>query len=327
MERTLEIRFGRECKMYTLWMITISENFCNERYIKNLSTNYDEAIEKSNKYNKMGISLLIDAPENLNDIVRGDDVLRFGKYKDKRISEINDIKYLKWIFGGCAIPNKDNGIWYPTKSNTDPIVIKVKEYLLNIGEAVLYNDRIVTLDHYLKIKKLEEKYSKSEFVGEIGKRLTFEDLTVDKITSIFDSMFNTIIYNFIDKNGNFIVTKRSNYLDKIVDIKCSITNKIFKSNDKILNELISIGVNDGRCHTITSGCDTKINNQILSYDFTNIKRANYFNLKTNEVYNLVFDSNDTILEKGDIVNIKGTIKEHTTYKDTKQTKLSRVTII
>lgn len=246
MTRNLEIRFGREFKMYTLWMVTNNEQFSNERYIKNLSTKYDDAIERANKYNTMGIPLYIDAPEDLNDIVRGDDVLRFGKYKDCRISEIKDIKYLKWIFSGCSMPNKINGEWYTTKDNTDPIVVKVKEHMLSIGEAILYNDRIITIDHYEKIKKQEEKSSKSNFVGEVGKRLKFDDLVVDKIIFIDGYQYDSTIYSFIDKDGNFITTKRSS----------------------------SLGLN-----------------------------------------------------KGDIINIKGTVKEHTTYKDTKQTNLSRVTIL
>ena len=246
MTKCLEIRFGREFKMYTLWMVTMNGQFFNERYIRNLSTKYDEAIEKANKYNTMDLILSIDAPENLNDIVRGDDVLRFGKYKDHRISEITDVKYLKWIFGGCSMPNKTNGEWYPTKDNNDPIVLKVKEHMVNIGEAILYNDKIITIDHYNKLKQWEEKSSKSEFVGEVGKRLKFDDLVVERIIVLDGYDYVSTIYSFIDKDGNFLTTKRS-----------------------------------------TSLC----------------------------------------VNKGDVITIKGTIKEHTTYKDTKQTNLSRVTIL
>lgn len=246
MTRLLEIRYGRECKMYTLWSVVINDRFCKETYIKNLSTKYEDAIEKANKYNKSEFELIIDAPEDLNDIVRGDDVLRFGKYKDKRISQITDIKYLNWIFNGCPLPDETDGKWYATKPYNDPIVLKTKEHMVTLGHAILYNDKIITIDHYNRLKQWEEKSANSEFVGEVGKRLKFEDLIVDNINTIVNYDYSTIIYRFLDKDGNFIITKRSNYLN---------------------------------------------------------------------------------VNKGDTIKIKGTVKEHTTYKNVKQTNLSRVTIL
>ena len=244
--RTLEIRFGRECKMYTLWSIFSNNGRYKETYIKNLSTNYDDAIKKAEDYSRGNCEVFVDAPEDLNLIVRGDDVLRFGKYKDKRISQITDIKYLNWLFKGCPKPDDLDGNWYPTKCSNDPIVVHVKEHMVNLGLAILYNDKIITLDHYEKLKQWEEKSAASNFVGEIGKRITFEELTLDKVTSIMDYGYPIIIYRFIDKDGNFIVTKRSNYLSA---------------------------------------------------------------------------------KKGDTVKLKGTVKEHSTYKEVKQTNLSRVNII
>lgn len=211
--RTLEIRFGRECKMYTLWSIIINDRFCKETYIKNLSTNYEDAIKKAEDYSRGNCEVFVDAPEDLNDIVRGDDVLRFGKYKDKRISQITDIKYLNWLFKGCPKPDDLDGKWYPTKSQNDPIVVHTKEHMVTLGQAILYNDKIITLDHYEKLKQWEEKSELSDFVGEIGKRITFDNLIVDKVTSIMDYGYPIIIYRFLDKDGNFIITKKSSYLN------------------------------------------------------------------------------------------------------------------
>ena len=331
MTRYLEIRYGRDFKMYTLWSVLISDNGYSDTFIKNLSTDYDKAIKKAEDYGKGIVEISIDAPEDLNDIVRGDDVFRFGKYRDKRVSQVSDIKYLKWVFDGCKLPDKEDGKWYPTKASNDPIVVKVREHLLSIGEAVLYNDKIISHEHYNAIMKWTEKAVKSDFFGKVGERITLENVTVDSIkyVDIDFSMYNTGLYiiSFIDSDNNIFVTKRSGKLFKPTISKCLISEKIIEKKD--WKNLIQIGVNNGKLHTIysTYNMNQDTYNEIKSIDYNLYSDVNYYNKKTKTVHlieNTPFE--ETILKKGDIITIKGTIKEHTTYKEAKQTILNRVTI-
>jgi hypothetical protein len=71
MKRFLEIRFGRDAKMYTLWSVLIGERHVIENYIKNLSTNYEKALKLADEFNENNLEIEIDAPEKLFDIVRG----------------------------------------------------------------------------------------------------------------------------------------------------------------------------------------------------------------------------------------------------------------
>lgn len=331
MTRYIEIRYGRDFKMYTLWNVLISDNGYSETFIKNLSTDYNKAIKKAEEFGKGIVEISIDAPEDLNDIVRGDDVFRFGKYRDKRVSQVSDIKYLKWVFDGCKLPDKEDGKWYPTKASNDPIVVKVKEHLLSIGDAVLYNDKIISHEHYNAIMKWTEKAVKSDFFGKVGERITLENVTVDSIkyVDIDYSMYSSgmFIITFIDSNNNIFVTKRSGSLLKPQISKCLFTDKNIDKKD--WKNLIQIGVTNDRMHTVYSGYNLTNDDydELNSIDFSLYPNANYYNKKTKTVHFIESTPyEELILKMGDVVTIKGTIKEHTTYKDAKQTILNRVTI-
>ena len=337
MIQTLEVRYGREAKMYTLWKSIITDTgYYNEYFIKNLSTEFDKAVSKAEEYGKGVCEVVIDAPEDLNDIVRGDDVFRFGKYKDKRVSEVTDIKYLNWVFDGCRLPDKEDGIWYATKATNDPLVVHVKEHMLSIGEAVLYNDKIITLKHYDRIMNWNKKAENSNFVGSVGERITLENVRVESIKEInmeygynYNSCGSTIyLYTFIDNNNNIIITKRSSVLSKPAINKCVLSGKEF--DKKYFKNLINIGVDGCRMHTIYSMGSLKSEeyNDLKSFDFSNFVKANFYDKKEKTAY--LIESTpyqECILKKDDVVTIIGTIKKHDIYNDAKQTVLNRVNVL
>lgn len=326
MESYLEIRFGRECKMYTLWSVFIGDKFVTENYIKNLSTDYDKAISAAKEYNKEYTTereIEIDAPEHLYDIVRGEDVLRFGKYKDHHVSELTDEKYLKWLCNGAQMKNNFD-VWCETLYSDDPIVIAAKNRMIELGLAIYYNDRFMTIEYYNKIQKEIEKSKNSEFYGNVNDKIEINNVVCDKIIKIY-GVFPAILYQF--SNGNHIfTTKRSSSLSNIETYHCDINNVDIKSNDKIWKKLIHVGVTNGNLHTIICS-DNEIIKTIEQIDTTNIEHANYFDLKTKKFYCLNLMTSNQCVKVGDIINIKATIKEHKIYKDTKQTSLTRVTII
>ena len=86
---------------------------------------------------------------------------------------------------------KDSGINNVSLKNSDSsikleIVLKTKEHMVTLGHAILYNDKIITIDHYEKIKQWEEKSSSSNFVGEVGD-LRY-DFNVDNVEKFFDTI-------------------------------------------------------------------------------------------------------------------------------------------
>lgn len=323
MKRFLEIRFGREAKMYTLWSVFIGERHVIENYIKNLSTNYEKALKLADEFNENNLEIEIDAPEKLFNIVRGEDVLRFGKYKDHHVSELTDEKYLKWLFNGAQIKN-NFGVWCETKLQDDPIVIAAKNRMVDLGLAIYYNDHIITIEYYNKIQKENEKSKLSDFYGNINDKIELKEVVCDKIIHI-DGIYPTILYQF-SYNNNIFTTKRSSSLSNIETYHCSINNINIKSNDKIWKNMIRVGVTNGNLHTVISS-DYEIRNLIEKVDTTNIEHANYFDMKTKNFYCLELMTNNCGVKVGDKINIKATIKEHVVYKDTKQTSLTRVTII
>jgi len=214
MKILFEIRYGREAKMYTLWRVvqpTDKNERYSEHYCYNLSTDYDTAVSKTKeKAEESGLEFVVDAPENLNEIKRGDDVFRFGKYRDKRVSDIDDDRYLTWVWKGGFV--KDGNDWKQIIDRNEPICRHAEEVLLNKGVLVVYNDRVLTAKRAEELKELTELNSKSDYVGSEGDKLELK-VKVEKIIH-YDSMYGiTWITIMRTEDGNVVVYK-GKYLDK-----------------------------------------------------------------------------------------------------------------
>lgn len=216
MKRHLEIRFGRQAKMYTLWTVNMPDDDGGrffERYIQNLSTNIDEAEAKAAEFaKKQGIEVYTDAPDTLRPIVKGEDVLRFGRYRDKRVSEITDERYLIWLFKGAALKN-DSGYWVDTLSSDSPIRIAATNILLERGVVVEFNDKVMTKEKAEELKARMELNAKSEFFGQVGQKVSVK-VKVER-TACFDTAFGTtFVTTMRDEKDNVVV-----YKGKCLEIK------------------------------------------------------------------------------------------------------------
>jgi uncharacterized protein (DUF3820 family) len=267
----------------------------------------------------------VDAPENLNDIKRGDDVFRFGKYRDQRVSDIDDDRYLTWVWKGGFVKD-DDGSWKQIIDRSRPICRHAEELLLDKGILVVYNDRVLTAKKAEELKELSELNSKSDYIGSEGDKLELE-VKVEKIT-YFDSFYGTTWITIMrTEDGNVVVYKGKN-LDKPIYYKDAISGKVVSDIDgKFWKNLVKVGVDKGRYHTFHGNYDTnqETKNEIRSVDFKG-NDVNFIDAKTLNFYNLVAQ-NESSLTKGDEITIKGTVKEHSEYNDTKQTRLQRVKII
>lgn len=333
MKSFLEIRFGREYKMYTLWHVTIGDKGSYfEAFRQNLSTAYEQAIQKAGELNPRNLEIIINAPEDLNAIVRGDDVIRFGKYKDRRISEINDDKYLNWMYQYAPVPSKEDPklkdyLLFKSNPKDAALLAHIEKYLVEKGFLVEYNDRFISKEYAAKIEAMREENAKSEFIGSIGEKVSL-NVVLERESSYNGTFGTTYIYQFRDENGNVIVYK-GQLLMAVNIYTDSISGRTFSSADsKLWKTLISIGVEKGRYHTFngsTSNTPQSVRDMIRSTDF-GTSDANYIDSKTGEFFNLECNDRENFLQKGDHVTIKGTVKEHSEYNGTKQTILQRVKI-
>lgn len=319
-----EIRYGREAKMYTLWRVNNSAKFKPESFIKNLSIDFDKALISAKEY-AGDKEVMIDAPENLNEIVYGQDVFRFGKYKDRRVSEINDDKYLIWVWK-CGPVKDSNGDWKNLIGKWDPIWVSTQDYLLGKGVLVYYNDRVITKEFSEKLEVEKLANEKSEYIGSIGDKITCE-VTLEKEFCFDNSFVPVWVYNFRDEEGNVIVYKgQCLHIPQVYEDL--ISGEIIKDTPSFWKNIIRIGVTAGRYHTFYGNCSIskEIKDRIASTDFKNYD-VKEFDSKTGRYYNLENTIEDTYLRKGMKVTIAGTVKEHSLYKETKQTIIQRIKII
>jgi hypothetical protein len=124
-KKVIFLREGKESKMFTMWKsFHIVGYGMKEEYLKNLSTDRDKAESLAMAYaEKFGFTYIDDARDYLRPIAKGEDVIRFGKHKDCRLSEVSD-KYVLWIAQGCPIKELDTDRY----SNTYGEMISVNKY-------------------------------------------------------------------------------------------------------------------------------------------------------------------------------------------------------
>ena len=312
--------------MYTLWMEVSVDRSFREHYVTNLSTDYTKAVEKATARAKAaGCELIIDAPEDLKDIVRGTDVIRFGKYKDQHVSKLTDEKYLSWLWRGGPIEKMNSrGEKYPemmTPKGT-PIQMAAEQVLLETGYLVVHNDRVITKKRRDEIVIMAAKNAQSIHIGEVGQKLTAE-VVVERISG-FDGMYgHTNIYAMRDPQDNVIIFKSGTYLYLPVTVTDLITGEAV--SEKELKDGCYIGVEKGRYHTFHNACGRakadEMRDLLRTIDFQG-QDANWISSKTKRFYHLEY-SEQRMLQVGDRVKITGTVKEHNEYRETKQTILQR----
>jgi len=330
MKRHYEIRYGRKAMMYTLWLVILpgkDENArYHEHYCYNLSTDFKEAVKKAEKAAKRtGFEVSIDAPEELREIVRGGDVLRWGKFRDVRVSDIPDEGYIFWLFKGAYYKDGYGG-WDNKLGTNDPIRLAAEKVLLDRGLLVEYNDRLMTVEKAEELKRINDLNAASDYVGNIGDKIEAE-VIIEKKTyfqGYYGTTFVTIMRD--DENNVFVYKGKCLYAPcKYEDL---ITGKIFNENDKVWKNLIKIGVDKGRYHTFYGHYNTSstIKENIRKVDFKG-QSANFIDSETMEFYNMNCINDYGQLKEGDRIKIKATIKDHNEYNNTKQTILQRVKVL
>lgn len=229
-KKVVLLREGAESKMYTLWKRVDYK----ETYVKNLSTDRYKAEQLALAYaEKFGFAYIDDADISLNKIARGEDVIRFGKYKDCRLSEVPE-KYHLWIAQGCPIKEEDTERYSSTYGQMitknkhfggeDFQVIAQREAIAK-GIGTMQEGKFYTVEYWnaILIKRAARSLEKASEVWEhhyAEKTRVQLNLTFVKETSYDTCYGRTYIFTFKDDaSGRMFLYKGTSNLDAEISYK------------------------------------------------------------------------------------------------------------
>lgn len=215
-----EMRTGAKSMMYTLWRCVFNpgdiqngnKGFNHEQYIKNLSINREEALQKAQGYALENDRELFDAANNnLNKIYYSKpDTVNFGKYKGTKIVDLPD-GYLQWFAEGGKIEKQislEENLQYNLnievgETYTVYLVSEVEQRQIAVQEC-LKRGIFIERNGEIISKKLNDWIEKANtgFGHHYSdKEKVILDLTFLRETS-FDSEYGTIwIQTFEDSEG------------------------------------------------------------------------------------------------------------------------------
>lgn len=249
--RYVLLKEGAEGKMFTLWQRVGYK----ETYVKNLSVDRYKAEQIALAYaEKFGFVYIDDASISLNKIVRGDDVIRFGKYKDYRLSEVPE-KYLLWIAQGCPIKEEDTYRYSPTYGEMitknkyfggeDFQLIAQREAIAK-GIGTMQEGKFYTVEYWNAIVKKREARS-LERASEVWEHHYAEksrvqlNLTFVKETSYDTCYGRTYIFTFKEnETGRMFLYKGTNnlYAEISYKYKGMSMGKVAEGSVKSRNSLV-----------------------------------------------------------------------------------------
>jgi hypothetical protein len=189
-------RIGFADKYFTFWDVSVSEGYIHFHYIKNLSMNENEAVQKALKEENdiVKVDTTVDYELRGNSYFKRpaiyidngiETVVDFGKYSGKTLKEIieTDSQYFLWLSDNCS----------------------------NLSLSKIINNLDWLKEHKERIEKeIQEKLNNpiGNFVCEIGKRQEFK-LKISKIAN-WDSDFGSVsLYVMKDEFDNVFTWKTS----------------------------------------------------------------------------------------------------------------------
>ncbi len=176
-----------------------------DSYIKTLSADLDDSIERARAYLGDNVNLLdISTAPELRTITRSTidhSIIRFGKYQDHTVSEVANLdrEYLIWAAMNMI-----------SKTHEKTIELIKAEVATEI-EAAKEADRLAVEREQEDERNEEARIAKLSYVGTVGERT---DLTLTYTGDhTFEGIYGmTTLYFFQDDNGNELVWKTSSFL-------------------------------------------------------------------------------------------------------------------
>jgi hypothetical protein len=249
---------GQKSKMYTLWVDHINgSEFVKPRFIKNLSTNKEKALEIAQLYaNNCNILLSDESRDKLNKIVRihkwTPTMVKFGKNYGKELLDC-ETKFIVWVAKGCQLKDDRSGEWvcnYFGGENFQQVAqqVAVEMGLGKIEDRINHTPYFVSNEQYDKttefLKKKAEEKNDHHYTN--GQRLELT-LTFLKRTG-YESDFGFVnIYKFEDADKNIFTYKGSNH----PFYKYEKWNKIVDGKEYSGSEVVDLEINDTITFTAT----------------------------------------------------------------------------
>ncbi len=239
----LYVSQGAGVKMFTLWRDTQGgSQYVKPRYIKNLSTDKEKAMQMAQAYaDKCGLDLYDDAVETLREIKRvhtwTPTKVRFGKNYGIELAECEP-KFIVWVAKGCPLLDEYQtqkegvDVWTNNYYGGEDFCEVAKDVAVELGLGVTedYNGyrRFYTNDQYAKIlaKRAEKEKETNGHFYENGQRLELE-LTLLKRFSFSTEYGEMNILTFKDSDSRIFKYKgsKSYYLldeGKTIKLKATI---------------------------------------------------------------------------------------------------------
>jgi hypothetical protein len=226
METTTPMRFaymsqGAESKMYTLWVEVINGSpYVKPRYIKNLSTNKDTALQMAQAYaDNCGIQFYDDSRDELRKIMRvyqwTPTMVKFGKNYGKELRDCEH-KFILWVAKGCPLLDEKSGEWCNNYFGGDDFQQVAQQVAVEMGlgkmeDRVRHTPYFVTNEQHDKTTERLNALAleNNDHFYENGKRLQLT-LTCTKVTG-YDSMYGYVnVYKFIDADNRVFTYKGAN---------------------------------------------------------------------------------------------------------------------
>lgn len=235
------ISVGSKSKMFTLWSerwqksTANTRGFYSRRYVRNLSMDFEEAVQKVIELTGVTREEIEIDRDETEEMIYGDDVLRFGKYDNHHISELDDVKYLTWLAKGANVSEMHQGeqIWKSILTEeTQKYQYFAQDRLIALGAWVNYKGKNVSAQFADKLQKRDAVLD-SAVRGhhyENGKRVKGAILRVIRISS-YDKpaysgygMDTVFIATFISEDGKLLKYKgQSIFWERTKKMRCDFS--------------------------------------------------------------------------------------------------------
>lgn len=341
-----EMSQGKDTKMYTLWRCTSTLHGFNRQFIQNLSIDKTQALEKAQQLSN-GRELVDDSLDSLKVITRGEDVIRFGKYKDQHISTLPD-GYLQWVAQGAEV-SADEKIRQYYEDATINLVGQIqqniaKQECLKRGLYREYKGELVNCKLADKLQQRDELNSKSQYIGKIGEKIELK--VIFERQSSFDNQWGTTYINIFRTREGSVIT----YFGK--DLKGNFTShqeidiatgKVFEYNH---DTMFNLSITNGRYHTFNEPTadekrtpQARIVSDIVEHyqkegrlesvnaNIVELLKDNTLRFYNTEYQNFENHEDCYEFQLGKQYILQATVKEHSEYQGTKQTQVQRPKLI
>lgn len=219
------VQQGKQNKMHTMWIDFIGgSEHVKPRFIKNLSTDSETAIQKALEFAKrIGVdeSLVFDDTRELNAIIKvhqwTPSMVRFGKHYGKELKDCPE-SFIKWVAKGSPLQDEKSGDWFNNYFGGEDFCKVAQEIAveMNLGkmeDRIWHTPKFVSHEQYDKTTErlAQQALEKEGHFFNVGEKVELT-LTCINVTG-YQSQFGYVnIYKFVDAENRVFTYKGTSTL-------------------------------------------------------------------------------------------------------------------